>query len=122
MVQVPHGFDFIIDLHKTDLNPAKPEDRKLYLAACKELNEDKRIQVKNETAKDFKEMAEVDSTKSGCRNLVHKIGNENNVEFSIIRDVRKLKLEDVKASALKIWGDKTADRNTVFSRGCKHGR
>ena len=38
VVQVSHAFDFIIDPYKTDLNPAKPEDRKMYLAACKDLN------------------------------------------------------------------------------------
>ena len=37
--------EFVIDPYKSDLNPGKAEDKKLYLYAIKELDESKRIQL-----------------------------------------------------------------------------
>ena len=106
--------EFVLDPFKANLNPGKAEDKRLYLSASKELEEDKRIQLKNETAKDFRVMIEADASKFGWGRLINFITNIAGETLSIIKDIRSVKLEDVKNAALKTWNDATANRATVF--------
>uniref|UniRef100_A0A7S2RPI7 Uncharacterized protein n=1 Tax=Eucampia antarctica TaxID=49252 RepID=A0A7S2RPI7_9STRA len=106
--------EFVLDPFKANLNPGKAEDKRLYLSATKELEEDKRIQLKNETAKYFRVMIEADASKFGWGRLINFITNIAGETLSIIKDIRSVKLEDVKNAALKTWNDAKANRATVF--------
>jgi len=80
--------DFVIDPYTVDLNPGKAEDKKLYLLETKELDEDKRVQLKNETAKDFGVMVEADASNFGWGRLVNFVTNIAGETRSIIKDIR----------------------------------
>jgi len=106
--------ELVIDPYKSDLNPGKAEDKKLYLSATKELDESKRIQLKNETAKDFRVMVEADASKFGWGRLLNFVTNAAGTTLSILKDIRSVTLEYVKSSAMKTWKDVTATRASVF--------
>jgi len=105
---------FIFAPYDADLNPGNPEDRKLILVASKEAAEDKKITVKQSNAKEFLDMVLNDCSKFSWGAIVHKIEIGVDKFLSIVKDTRKLSLDQVKNAALRIWGNTAATFATPF--------
>jgi len=99
------GSEFQMNPFEAPINPSKERDRKLFLAATKERGDDQKITVKQDTAKKLAEMLGHDSNRFGWAALVHNIQVGPKKFLSILRDTRKLKLQDVLLQAKCVWGD-----------------
>ena len=64
---------FELDPYAGNINPADSDGRKLFLAATKERDDDKKFTVKQENAKVFLDAILHDSSKFGLESLVHSV-------------------------------------------------
>ena len=85
-----------------NINPVNADDKKLYIAATKERDNNEKINVIQENAKEFREMVITDSAKFGWGSLVHRVECAGGKVFSIIRDIRKVTLKHVMLQAYKL--------------------
>ena len=98
---------FELDPYAGDINPAESDGRKLFLAATKEKDDEKKFTVKQDNAKLFMEAMMHDSNKFCWGELVHSVPVARNETLSIFRDIRKLKLDFVLLQAKKTWNSWT---------------
>ena len=108
---------FELDPYAGNINPAESDGRKLFLAATKERDDDKKFTVKQDNAKVFMDAMLHDSSKFGWESLVHSVPvGENDETLSIFRDIRKLKLDFVLREAKKTWADATTTYNSAVPK------
>ena len=108
---------FELDPYAGNINPADTDGRKLFLAATKERDDDKKFTVKQDNAKVFMDAMLHDSSKFGWESLVHSVPvGANDETLSILRDIRKLKLDFVLREAKKTWADTATVYNSAVPK------
>ena len=107
---------FLLDPFRGNINPGETEGRKLYLSATKEREDDKKFTVRSDTAKAFMDAMVDDSTHFGWESLVDAIRIDGGNDQSILRDIRKLKIDNVLREAKKTWNDWTTDATSAVPR------
>ena len=107
--------DFALNPYESNINPAKDDGRKLYIAATKEREADKKLTVNQETSKAFMEMMTHDCAKFAWGEMVTGVwitdgdktvtpvvrGNT----LSMLKDTRKLDIRFVLNQAKMVWAD-----------------
>lgn len=108
---------FELDPYAGNINPADTDGRKLFLAATKERDDDKKFTVKQDNAKAFMDAMLHDSSKFGWESLVHSVPvGANGETLSIFRDIRKLKMDFVLREAKKTWADAATVYNSAVPK------
>ena len=108
---------FELDPYAGNINPVDPDGRKLFLAAMKERDNDKKFTMKQVNAKVFLDAMLHDSSKFSWESLVHSVPVGGNGEtLSIFRDIRKLKSDFVLLEAKKTWADATTVYNSAVPK------
>lgn len=107
---MPSQKDYPSGPFELTLNPATPDGRKMFTQATSNLPAgEKRIDVNPQNSIAFMTQVKDDAAAFSWGKLVHAIPVSSTHTFSIIRENRKLKLDDVKKSALITFGDRNAN-------------
>ena len=107
---------FLLDPFRGNINPGETNGMKLYLSATKERDDEKKFTVRSDTAKAFMDAMVDDSTHFGWESLVDAIRIDGGNDLSILRDMRKLKVDNVLLEAKKTWNDWTTDPTSTVPR------
>ena len=109
--------DFALNPYESNINPAKDDGRKLYIAATKEREADKKLTVNQETSKAFMEMMTHDCAKFAWGEMVTGVwitdGDKTVTPIvrgntlSMLKDTRKLDIRFVLNQAKMVWNDYT---------------
>ena len=88
---------FLLHPYSENVNPSAVEGRKLYLAATKELDEDKRISVSIENGHKVKNHLETLSSKCSWGFLISKAPDSNRDTKDTIKNYKSITMDDVLA-------------------------